>query len=236
MMFGRYDYTYQYLNDEISLGIEKIGDNYRYFREIAGGKRVEKMLLSDSGRILVNPVEPLNLPENVTHYMEIEFPSLFIEPFSKKELYLTFPIEIGVFVAAKKDIQVLDIFSFNYQKYSLYGTPSDGIITRWYWSEVYTEIPEMDHNKFGILKLILVNNHREWVEISRVVLDGNGMKIYYGDVVSMIARMKILTQKIAETEFTDTALVEGQMKSLELYMARELQIVKRSFTMEWGFV
>lgn len=235
-MYGRYDYSYHYQNDEISLGIEKKGNFYRYFREIAGGDAVEKMLLSDSGRIIVNPVEPLNLPENITHFMEIEFPSVFIEPFSRQEIYLTFPIEIGVFVAAKKDIQVLDIFSFHPQKYSLYGTPSDGIVTRWHWSEVHEDLPELDHNKTGVLKLILVNNHREWVEVSRVVLDGNGMKIYHGDVVSMIARMKILTPKIAETDFTDTALLEGQMKSLELYMARELQIVKRSNTMEWGFV
>lgn len=235
-MYGRYDYSYHFQNDEISFGIEKKGNFFRYFREIAGGEKVEKTLLSDFGRIIVNPVEPLNLPETITHFLEIEFPSVFIEPFSRKEIYLTFPIEIGVFVAAKKDIQVLDIFSFHPQKYSLYGTPSEGIVTRWHRSEVHENLPELDHHKTGVIKLILVNNHREWVEISRVVLDGNGMKLYYGEVVSMIARMKILTPKIAETDFTDTALLEGQMKSLELYVARELQIVKRSSTMEWGFV
>ena len=44
------------------------------------------------------------------------------------------------------------------------------------------------------------------------------------------------TPKIAETDFSDSPLIPGQVKALELYTARELQIVKKSCTMEWGFV
>jgi hypothetical protein len=235
-MYGIYDYTFQYVSDNISAGIEKENDLYHYHRKIPGEKSVEKIIMSNSGAIIVNPVEPLNLPHEVTNFLEIKFDPIFIEPYSEKEIFLLFPLEIGVFIKAKKDIEVLDIFSLVKQKYSLYGSPSEGIITRWAFSEIFPSIPEVDHNEQGILKLIITNSTKEWVEVTRVVFEGSGMKIYYGDVVSMIGRMKILSKKIAETEFIDQPLQVDQEKSIELYSARDIPVVKRSYTMEWGLI
>lgn len=234
-MYGRYDYNFHHESDDISLGIENKGGMNHYFRRIKGQSEYSKYLLSDAGRIIINPVEPLNLPAVITEYLEIEFERVFLEPYGTKILYLKFPIEIGVFAAAKKDIEVLDLFSLAKPKYSLYGTSGEGYITRWAYSEIFAEIPVADPCCEGVLHLTLDNNTREWVEISRVVFEGVGMKIYYGDIVSMIARMRILSQKNAETEFFDQPLSPGMQKSVELYTARELSVVKRSMAMEWGF-
>lgn len=233
-MYGIYDYTFHYMSDTISIGIEKENNRYRYHREIPGERTVEKIIMSDSGNIIINPVEPLNLPHEITNFLEIQFDPIFIEPNSEKEIFLLFPLEIGVFINAKKDIEVLDIFSLVNQKYSLYGSPSEGIITRWAFSEIYPSIPEVDHNEQGILKLTITNSTKEWVEVSRAIFEGNGMKIYYGDLVSMIGRMKILSKKIAETEFYEQPLKSDQVKSFELFTARDIPVVKRSYTMEWG--
>lgn len=235
-MYGRYDYSFHFSTDFINAGIEPFGSFFRYYRQIPGEGCVEKNILSGIGKIVVNPVEPLNLPKEVTNYLEIEFKPLFVEPFSEKEIYLLFPIEIAVFVDAKDDIEILDIFSLRKPKYSLYGAPSEGVVTRWVFSDVFVSIPEVNRNMQGVLKLNIDNPTKEWVEISRVVFESYGMKIYYGDIVSMNARMKIISKNIAETEFFDRPLQARQNKSIELYTARDLPVVKRGFLMEWGFV
>ena len=240
-MFGSYGYSFEYSNHEISAGLVSEGPFFRYFREVSGSARVEKIISSDSGRIVINPVEPLNLPDEVTNFLEVEFEPIYLEPLGKKDIFLEFPVEIGVFIASKQDIEVLDIFSLESPKYSLYGPPNGGVITRWLWSPVYREIPELDHHRRGVLRLALENTCKEWQEISRVVLEGTLMKIYYGEVegkklVSMYGRVRILSKLVAETEFYDQPVAEGMNKSVEIYTAREIPGVRRSFPMEWGLV
>ncbi|KQC04206.1 MAG: hypothetical protein APR53_03575 [Methanoculleus sp. SDB] len=233
-MYGRYEYDYHYSDERIHAGIVRNRGYHTYTRKISGMDTVEKRILSDEGRIIVNPVEPLNLPSEITNLLEIEFDSLLIEPFGKKEIYLTFPIEIGVFIAAKKNIQVLDIFSFSPPKYSLYGPSNGGDITRWWHSDVFDSIPDVNRDLQGVMQLTIDNTHREWIEVSRAVFEGYGMKIYFGDIVSMVARLKIINRRLAETEFYDTPLTDVQSKALELYTARELHVVKRTYEMDWG--
>jgi hypothetical protein len=236
-MFGRHDYSFQYSSEDISLGFQPDGEFYRYFREIKGEEKVEKIVISERGKIVVCPIEPVNLPQKVATYMEIDFDSLFLEPFSKKTIYLTFPVEIGVFVVARKDIKPLDIFSFVPQKYSLYGPSNGGLVTRWVQSPVYAEIPDVNPLESGVLQLTLHNTTKEWVELSRALFEAYSMKIYYSsELVSMSAIMRILSPKTAETEFFKEALVEGMKKSIEFYLGRDIPVVKHNGMMEWGLV
>lgn len=236
LMYGRYGYDFHYSDERVNAAIVKNRGYYTYSRNIVGTDAVEKRILSDEGRIIINPIEPLNLPSEITNLLEIEFDSLVIEPFGRKEVYLTFPIEIGVFIAAKENIQVLDIFSLSPPKYSLYGPSNGGVITRWWNSDVYDSIPDVNRDIQGVMQLTIENTQREWIEVSRAVFEGYGMKIYFGDIVSMVTRLKIINQRLAETEFYDKPLTEGQNKALELYTARELHIVKRTYEMDWGVV
>jgi hypothetical protein len=236
-MYGRHDYTFQHSSDDISFGFTPERDFYRYFREIKGGDTVEKNVISQRGKIVVCPIEPVNLPQNVATYMEIGFDPLFLEPFSKKTIYLTFPVEIGVFVVAKKDIKPLDIFSFVPQKYSLYGPSNGGRITRWVYSPIYAQIPEVNPLESGVIRLTLNNTTKEWVEVARALFEAYSMKIYYSDdLVSMSAGMRILSSKTAETEFFKEAVVEGMKKSIEYYLGRDIPVVKHNGMMEWGLV
>ncbi len=181
--------------------------------------------------IIVNPVEPINLPKNVTRYLEIDFPPVLIKPNAIETIYLKFPIEIGVFAKEGDKITVVDVFTFDKPKYTLYGTPKNGVVCRWFWSEVYYEIPEVDPLKHGVLKLV-IKNGGDWVEVGKVVLDCYAMKIYYSEFASCWAEMKILSKISAETTFVDKPIIGGMKKAIELYTTRRL--IGRSFTMEWG--
>ena len=236
-MYGVYDYDFKFENEEITLGVEKKGGFLKYTRWLGNGKNdiVEKILASDAGKIIVNPVEPLNLPKEITNHLEIQFEPVVVEPNSFKKIYLKFPIEIGVFAATKKSIEVLDIFSLNSQKYSLYGAPDSGVICRWYKSDVFADIPKTDLLREGVIELNIQNTSHEWVEVCRVVFESYGMKIYYGDSVSMVATIRIINRMVAETNFINKPIKDGMKKSLELYTARRIPVVERmGFLMEWG--
>lgn len=214
--------------DNLPIKIEKVGNRIKYTRETADEK-VEKFL--PDCEIFVSPVEPVNLPRNITRFLEIDFPPIMLEPNAIERIYLKFPIEIGVFAKKGDKIAVVDVFTFNKPKYTLYGNPKSGVVCRWYRSEVYYDIPKVDPLKDGVLELT-VRNIGDWTEVSKVVFDCYAMKIYYDDFAGMVAEMRIASKNTAETSFIDKPLRNGMKKAVELYTTRRL--IGKSFVMEWG--
>lgn len=234
-MFGVYrleDLSVEFQN--LRIKVEKENGYYRYFRTL-GETKVEKLIFSNSD-VYVNPVEPVNLPKYITNYLYIGFRKpVLIAPTSKAEIYLTFPIEIGVIIKKDEEFEDIDIFSFLNSKYTLYGEPKGGVIARYWESEVFSKIPEVDPFREGILKLRIVNLSNTWCEVSKAVFDVYGMEIYYNKkAVSSIAEMKIHSKRVADTSFIDEPLFSNMKGSLELYSGKILPILSPKFTMEWG--
>ncbi|MFO7966420.1 MAG: DUF432 domain-containing protein [Archaeoglobaceae archaeon] len=233
-MYGAYSFPASIETETISISVEKEENKFLYQRESQEGK-VEKIIAANSGRLIVNPVEPLNKPVEVTSYLEIEFDkTIVVEPKSSKKVYLTFPIEIGVFASSKKDVEVLDIFTFVGQKYTLYGEPSEGVVCRYWKSDIYSKMPETDRLREGVMELAIINEIGEWVEVNKAVFNAVGMKIYYNDIVSVKATMEVGSKTIAETDFRDSPVVSGMKKSIELYTARKVPLIGKKMIMGWG--
>ena len=232
-MFGRYKGTFRRESGEILVEVEEDGGLLTYRRR-CGEDKFERILVTRMAEVIINPVEPVNLPKDITNFLMIEFPPVMIEPGASRTVYLKFPVEFGVFVESARDIEVLDIFAPTTQKYTLYGTPSRGLIARWYGSEVYAEIPEVDLYREGVMEFTITNTYREWVEVSRAVFESVDMKIYYGDFVASTATMRVVGPNIAETGFIDAPPRPGMVKSIELYTARKISALSRGYLMEWG--
>jgi len=226
MIYGEHEYGFSYSGNELIIEFNKV------YRRSCRDEAVEK-LVSGGKSIVINPVEPVNLPQEVTHYLSISFKKpVLLEPGNSTEIFLKFPIEIGVFI---NKAALIDIFTLTRPKYTLYGNPKSGMICRSYESDVYTEPPEMDPLKEGIISLQIKNDDEEWVEVKKAVFDSYAMKIYYGDVVSMMAEMRIINRNVAETSFIEQPLKSNMKKSIELYVARKLLIERKVLLMEWGF-
>ncbi len=235
-MFGRFSYPCSYAGNEFSFSIERDGDFFRYRRECLH-ERVEKIVASAIPAVFVHPLEPVNLPKEVTRYLEIVFPPLIIEPESKKTVFLTFPIEIGVFVTAKDDYQLLDVFSQCLPKYSLYGSPENGVITRYHESPVSDSLVRTGPVCEGILQLEIRNTSRGWVEVSHAVFESYYMSIYFGDFVAMSGEMVIFSKMIAETRIFERPFQDGMELALPAVKARKILLVdveKKGFLMEHG--
>jgi hypothetical protein len=159
-----------------------------------------------------------------------------VEPRGSKAVFLTFPIELGVFVSSGGgDYEPVDVFTRNTPKFTLYGDPRSGIICRYWKSDTYSSLPEVTALKQGVVELGISNTCAEWVSLTKVVFDAYGMKIYYSsNLVYMKAEMEISSQSTARTDFYETPLDNEMAKSLELYVAKKLPITTTRFSMEYG--
>jgi hypothetical protein len=234
-MFGCYDIPFELEKEGIALSLEQEGKGLVY-RSACAGARLEKVLLAETGKVFINPIEPLNKPKELTSNLLIEFEkTLLIEPEATRKIFITYPIEIGVLISTKAAVEVLDIFTLVRQKLTLYGDPRSGVICKYWMSNVYSSVPSINPLHEGIIELSITNTTKEWVTVTKAIFNAYGMKIYYrDDLVAMKASMKIMHGSIAETDFVDAPLESGMNKSLELYNVRKLAVTTTKFIMEAG--
>jgi len=235
-MFGRFNYPCQHTGEVYSFSIEQDGNLFRYRRECQQEK-VEKIIASAGPAIFIHPVEPVNLPKEVTRYLEIVFPPIIIEPESTKTIFLTVPLEIGVFVTAKDDYQLVDIFSKCLPKYSLYGEPDNGVITRYHESPISEHFEKPNPDCEGMLQLDIRNTSRGWVEVSRAVFESYFMPIYFDEIVAMSGEMVIFSKMIAETRIHEQPFRDGMELAIPAIKARKLlrvDVERKGYLMEHG--
>ncbi len=222
-------------SDEISIEVRKNKTGYVYVRKSMDGT-VEKNISSKDGNIVINPIEPVNLPSCITNFLQISLKkNVVVAPDFREVIFVKFPVEIGVFVSGSGDIELIDVFSLVNQKYTLYGDPRNGIVCRYWESEVYNSIPDVEALKEGVMKVNLKNGFDEWVEISKIVLNVYLMKIFYSsELVFSNVEMEINSKRSAETRFIMEPLKREMKKAVELFTPRKVQIVTKKFFMEWG--
>ena len=234
-MFGQYGIPIRIEQEGITVSVQKEGENILYMRECLG-ESVEKILVAGSGKLLLNPVEPVNKPTTLPSHLLIEFANtLQVEPKGTMNIFLTFPVEIAVFIPSNEEFEVIDAFTLARQKFTLYGDPINGVICKYWKSSIYTAEPSLNRVKEGLIELAVTNTTTGWIEVTKTVFNAYGMKIFYDDErASMKANMKLKGGGSAETECMDDPLVKGMTKSLEIYTARKLSVTKQKFIMEFG--
>jgi len=96
LMFGQYDISIRIEQEGITVSVQKEGENILFIRECLG-ESTEKILGAGSGKLLLNPVEPVNKPTTLPSHLLIEFVNtLQVEPKGTMNIFLTFPVEIAV--------------------------------------------------------------------------------------------------------------------------------------------
>jgi len=224
--------------DEMTLAVEKNSKEGFIYRRIKEEEALEKSVLIDNGHLTVCPVEPVHIPAriSISLLIELNFP-VVIEPRAARQVLLTFPIDIAsVIKRGKNEGNIIDVFTFNRVKYSLYGNINDGVICRYWQSGVYADVPAINPLEQGVMKLEIQNPGNRWTEVNKAVFSAFGMKIYYSPrLVSMNAVMKISSDVTAETGFLDKPLKAGMKKvPVERYGAKLLGQQGRT-VMEEGY-
>ncbi|MFA4859659.1 DUF432 domain-containing protein [Methanoregula sp.] len=236
-MFGHHPGDFSYTEKDFSLTLDRSGPVPRYERQ-CGNEKIKKILaISPEAGITISPVEPVNLPIEIAHHLEIVFPTIVMQPGESMAVNLKFPVEIGVFLLTGTDTSVIDIFSKNPVKYSLYGKPVTGLITRYYESDIYQKPPSTDPHFEGVMTLTIKNRYAGAVEVSRAVFECHAMKLFYGSHVGMNVTMEIISSAIAVTSFEETPPPDCPNRGIDLYSSRKLPIIpEQGFYMESGVI
>ncbi|OPX69948.1 MAG: hypothetical protein A4E37_00238 [Methanoregulaceae archaeon PtaB.Bin056] len=233
-MFGIYKIPFQTDAAGITVSVECEGETSTY-RRIAPLGTLTKRLGYREGRVFINPVEPVNLPSEVTGMLEFHFTPVTLRPGSSIPICMKFPVEIGVFVGAAENYTLLDVFSLARPKYSLYGTPEKGFITRHVECEVYEYAPPTNPFEEGVLFLTIKNSARDWVEVSRAVFDASMLRIFHGRIVAITGEMEVYSRLVAETSVLDLPPEDGMKQSLRVFPTKRMLIPeKQPFMMEYG--
>jgi hypothetical protein len=162
--------------------------------------------------------------------------TLLLPPKGSKTIFLKFPVEIGVILTKGNSNRIIDVFTEIYPKYALYGDLKEGILCRYFGSDVHVKPPKADSSMEGIAKVVIKNNTVAWREVSKLVFNGRMMKLYYSkDLVSFSASARILDDEKVETKFSDKPWKKGQTKSFEMITQRSLSLPANRFTMEGGY-
>ena len=240
-MLGHHDIPVELEEGGCSIRVTQSESGFQYTREL-GDDRVEKAILADRCGLLVNPVEPVGLPNKLAQLLLIELEKpVLVEPGAKKSVMLTFPVEIGVFVTRGEEkaddagTGALDVLTLAPKKLTLYGDPDNGHICKYWLTGVHGDLPEVDPYEAGILDLELHNKAGQWVEVTKTVMSAAQMKIYYTrDRVSLKAGMTITGESTAQVEVMDEPAGKNMEKSVELYRAGKMAVLSSGFVMEHG--
>lgn len=218
--YGKFTFDYAINFAGVSISLEQTRSLYHY-RRVLGNRTREANISVKDGRMFIHPIEPLYIPDAVTDFLEVSFDEIMIEPMGKTVVFLTFPIEIGVFIESKGKTDIIDTFTYKTPKFSLYGAANRGVITRWHKSGTYYYPPKVKNYEEGLLRLHIENTTSDWVTVSRVILYEKGMHIYFDDrVVSMAAQMMIIREDAAEVLGVDRPLNDEMSRSLRMYKPR----------------
>lgn len=235
-LFGKFAVPAEYRQDELALSVSEQAGRTHYQRGLAGDS-VEKFLHDSSFELVVHPIEPVQIPNRVATHLLLHLETAHvIGPKSEDTIYLTFPVEIAVIAVKKnKSHKTIDVFSLSQSKLTLYGSPRDGKLCKYWSSGTFTAVPPVDPLREGVLELTVKNGSTEWIELNQVVLNAFGIKIYYNnELVSMRGKMDIFSHHLAETDIVDSPLKKGMKKAHEVYQPKLLNIVSTKFTMEAG--
>jgi hypothetical protein len=201
-----------------------------------GNDEVEKIIHMDKAKIIVCPVEPVNIPNpDISEHLLIELTNpVVIASGVNDSFYVNFPIEIGVFLVDKKDVERIDIFTKTKPKYTLYGPPEKGIVCKWWKSDLHHEEPQVDPLFEGAMKVEIKNNYYEWMELHKVVFGACDMNIFYNAHAYMHAYLTIQKRNLGETAF-NTRKPHNMERAVDIYQAKGLKKLEKRYIMEWGF-
>ena len=226
----------QFRGQGISVSIDKSGSLIIYRRE--GGfpsGPVEKVIdVPSLDAFYVYPVHSVQ-PEVSTHLLLKLSRPLVVGPNSSISIYVKVPISAGIYVFGGEAQKLIDSFGFRPYKYALYGTTSNGIVCRFYRTDVFPEVPKTELWE-AITRITVENPSDDFVEVKCVVLPILNTMIYVDDMGKAYveaARMHISKDGLGIVTLGNEPPLPGLKGCPQQFGKLQERTVK--FLMEFGF-
>ncbi len=188
-------------------------NTFLYSKKDSEGQITEKIISrpSDTLEIEVSPILPMNLPARKTNeLMFLRFErQVYVSKNSTIDVFVPFPIEIGIFVVDGSNAMVsfLDCFTCEplHSRFGLYGSPDNGDLC------MYAKVPVQKFSEsfvYALTKISITNSTDKGVLVGKVVFPVTEHNMYYVD-------------NTAEAHIDDLSMM------IETELGKEIAIVKR---------
>ncbi len=170
-------------------------NSIEYTRRAVAGKRSynvigeKKTRIVGSDNIILQPLYPVLLPKKITTSILIEYDEkITLAPGEQVEYYLLMPVDLAVLSVKHGYYSLVDVFNVGRIKYTLYGQVEitipggTGIVARYASSKIFfNEKNALDKLDAGLalVRVKAYNKSREWVTLSKILLEANPLKLYY---------------------------------------------------------
>ncbi len=197
-------------------------------------KRDQKIVQIVGKKINLNvlPLSPINLPNRLTNHFVVDFPEIYLSPEGKQIIFLSIPIEIGVFVNER----LVDTFGFTKPEFTLYGPVKGGIISRIVKGE---KVDETSTPKFGyaIMPLRIKNYNTRVRRTSKILINSRYLDFYYGEKKSN--KVEKVSTEMIKLDIKGSIKVRNMNKCFFKGMTKvkaKTQLLKKeeSIDMRWG--
>ncbi len=161
------------------LVFKRIGKGFLYER-IDGEKHIVSKIVKEPVKSEIIPLYPVFVPSIITKYVMVKLTqSLILSHDSKTTIYVKIPVDIGVYTYGPREkYSLIDVFGVDKVKYALYGPVAEGLITRYYESKPYLDMINPSLGE-AVAKLVIENRSDSLIELGRVVLDSQILKLHY---------------------------------------------------------
>lgn len=237
----------QLILPKTEIKIERKSENeFSYYRKNSENIITNKLIPRKGNDLQIElaPILPLNLPAKKTNdlmFLRLS-DSVFIQKQSEIELFIQFPIEIGIFIInpidGSKDF--FDCFTCEpmHSRFGLYGIPDGGQLCMYSKVKVLHQ-HEYDEYVFAIMKVILKNELDHGVSVGKFVFPVSYHDIYYldGKSEAHIDDIEAKIKKDLINEVIDITRIpySKQNSDWKLSPRQEPEFKTREFTMDKGF-
>ena len=191
--------------------MKESGENaFSYSRGDSEGNLSEKIIptTSNSLTIELSPIRPLNHPAKRTSYMYLDFASpVFLSESMSATIFVTCPIEIGVFLVHGGNKDSLDWFTCNpsNSRFGLFGTPELGTLCKYVKSDTVQSYDDSTPFINGVMKINLKNELESGKSVSRSVFPLSDYTLYYKNNLVIFDTANVILKKKALVESTDVS-------------------------------
>ncbi len=172
---------------------------------------------------------PVFFPEERPYPLLIRFQPVLMAPQTAKQLYLTFPLDVVVKYAGN----IIDVITTYRPKFALYGNVIEGLIAKFWVSEVYFggnfPSPSKEDLK-GIVPLQIINRSTRAVPVSSLLLDTSAVTVFFNSKTAFTEKIEMNIKKNGAVELKYTG--KGPGSGYEVLKSRGSNIFKA--LMEWG--
>jgi len=154
------------------------GEGIKYARSENGSILADSLVIGSHDVVIV-PIYPVLVPKRITEYVLVELDrKVNIAPRAETGFYVQIPMDIAVYAYKDRDFTILDLIPGYNPKYTLYGSPNEGIIARYIKTSIYNDEPKPEVGK--AISLVRVHNKtREWVTLTKILLHSGNLRLYY---------------------------------------------------------